>query len=153
MTPTEAHELYSRDIRRLCAYGTNPKYVDDIEQEAWIKIINNWDSYDQERSFVAWASGKVRNAKSKVFKQEKKHNENRVYLPFLDMVGVEAKAIREALAGLPKQLSDIIKLRYEASYTLRETARTLHLPVSTVHRKELEAFKFIRERLNDCKKR
>lgn len=52
--------------------------------------------------------------------------------------------LREALRRLPKELKDVVILRYFAGYTVAETAETLHIPIGTVSTRQRKALQLLR---------
>ena len=56
----------------------------------------------------------------------------------------DALPLKEALRRLPKDLKDVIILRFFAGYTVAETAQILHIPAGTVATRQRKALKLLR---------
>ena len=57
--------------------------------------------------------------------------------------------MKEALRRLPKDLRDVIILRYFTGLTLEETAQTLDIPWGTVSTRQKKALSLLRLELTD----
>lgn len=64
----------------------------------------------------------------------------------------DALPLKEALRRLPKDLRDVIVLRYFTGLTLEETARTLDIPRGTVSTRQKKALALLRLELADDRK-
>ena len=56
----------------------------------------------------------------------------------------DALPLKEALRRLPKDLKDVIILRFFAGYAVAETAQILHIPAGTVATRQRKALKLLR---------
>ncbi len=63
----------------------------------------------------------------------------------------DALPLKEALRRLPKDLREVIVLRYFTGLTLEETARTLDIPRGTVSTRQKKALTLLRLELTDEK--
>ena len=57
--------------------------------------------------------------------------------------------LKEALRRLPKDLKDVIILRFFGGYTVVETAQTLHIPAGTVATRQRKALQLLRLELEE----
>ena len=57
--------------------------------------------------------------------------------------------LKEALRRLPKELRDVIVLRFFGGYTVAETARTLQIPAGTVATRQRKALQLLRLELEE----
>ncbi len=57
--------------------------------------------------------------------------------------------LKEALKRLPKDLKDVIILRFFGGYTVAETAQTLHIPAGTVATRQRKALQLLRLELDE----
>lgn len=64
----------------------------------------------------------------------------------------DALPLKEALRRLPKELRDVIVLRYFTGLTLEETAQTLDIPRGTVSTRQKKALALLRLELTDGQK-
>lgn len=113
----------------------------DALQEVFVKIWNNFDSYDPERSrMYTWMMNIARNhsidkLRSKAMKgdRELKNDKNfisnnyTVSSPFIDGIG-----LKKLVDDLEKEQKDIIELLYFQGFTQVETAEELNIPLGTV---------------------
>ena len=61
----------------------------------------------------------------------------------------DALPLKEALRRLPKDLRDVIALRYFTGLTLEETAQALDIPRGTVSTRQKKALSLLRLELTD----
>ena len=64
----------------------------------------------------------------------------------------DALPLKEAIRRLPKDLREVIILRYFAGLTLEETAKILEIPRGTVSSRQKKALGLLRLDLTDCQK-
>ena len=57
--------------------------------------------------------------------------------------------LKEAVCRLPRELKDVVILRYFAGYTLRETAETLDIPTGTAATRQRRALALLRLELEE----
>ena len=62
---------------------------------------------------------------------------------------LDALPLREAIRKLPKELRDVVVLRFFAGYTVAETARTLEIPAGTVATRQRKALGLLRLELEE----
>ena len=70
----------------------------------------------------------------------------------LDDVAAErfdALPLREAVRALPRELRDVVVLRYFSGYTLREAAEILEIPPGTAATRQRRALELLRLELED----
>ncbi len=85
------------------------------------------------------------------------HNEQRRQKRFLSMEELpettfevyDALPLKDALQRLPKELKDIVILRYFTGYTLAETADSLKLPMGTVATRQRKALQLLKLELGE----
>ena len=70
-------------------------------------------------------------------------------LPETAQESFDALPLRDAVGRLPRELKDVIILRYFTGLTLAETARTLDLPQGTVVTRQRKALRLLRLELTD----
>ena len=70
-------------------------------------------------------------------------------LPEAAQEAFDALPLRDAVGRLPRELKDVIILRYFTGLTLAETARTLDLPQGTVVTRQRKALRLLRLELTD----
>ena len=60
-----------------------------------------------------------------------------------------ALPLKEAVRGLPRELRDVVVLRYFSGYTLRETAEILEIPRGTAATRQRRALQLLRLELGE----
>ena len=70
-------------------------------------------------------------------------------LPETAQEAFDALPLRDAVARLPRELKDVILLRYFTGLTLEETAQTLNIPRTTVSTRQKRALTLLRVELDD----
>ena len=61
----------------------------------------------------------------------------------------DALPLKEAISKLPRQLKDVILLRYFSGLTLEETAQVLDIPRTTVSTRQKKALTLLRVELTE----
>lgn len=70
-------------------------------------------------------------------------------LPETAVEEFDSLPLKEALRRLPKELKDVVILRFFAGYTVSETARTLDIPAGTVATRQRKALQLLRLELEE----
>lgn len=70
-------------------------------------------------------------------------------LPEIAVEEFNSLPLKEALRRLPKDLKDVIILRFFTGYTVSETAYTLNIPVGTVATRQRRALQLLRLELDE----
>ena len=70
-------------------------------------------------------------------------------LPETAVEEFDSLPLKEALRRLPKDLKDVIILRFFGGYTVAETAQTLHIPAGTVATRQRKALQLLRLELEE----
>lgn len=70
-------------------------------------------------------------------------------LPETARESYDSLPLKEALGKLPKELKDVIVLRFFGGYTVAETARTLCIPAGTVATRQRKALRLLRLELEE----
>ena len=63
---------------------------------------------------------------------------------------LDALPLREAVARLPKELRDVVILRFFSGFTQAETARTLDIPQGTVATRQRRALQLLKLDLEEA---
>lgn len=119
----------------------NEEASNDALQEVFVKIWNNFDSYDPNRSrLYTWMMNIARNhsidkLRSKAMKGDRElkadkefiRTNNAVSSPFTDGIG-----LKKLVDDLEKEQKDIIELLYFQGFTQSEAADELSIPLGTV---------------------
>ena len=70
-------------------------------------------------------------------------------LPETAVAEFDALPLRQAIQKLPKELKDLVILRYFSGYTLREAAEILEIPQGTAATRERRALRLLRLELSE----
>jgi len=70
-------------------------------------------------------------------------------LPELPAAELDTLPLKEAIRKLPKELNDVIILRFFAGYTVEETAQALEIPTGTVSTRQRKALRLLRLELEE----
>lgn len=134
----------------------NRELTEDILQEAFVKIWNNFSSYDKSKGrLFTWMINLTRNLtidtlRSKSYKKQSKisGNENAVGNLKDSNSGIEkfdAVGIANQLANLKPDQKQIIDLAYFNGFTQDEISKQLNIPLGTVKTKMRSAILELRK--------
>src|SRR5580700_102171 len=130
--------------RCIGAMVRNGMEVDDLLQDVLLKVWRRLSTFRSESSFRTWMTRVAINEVLQTYRRDKRHAvcqafENLDALPSLcesphrSLVRVEAtKAVRNAVAELPKRYREVLILRDLEQFSTEETAQSLRSSVPTV---------------------
>ena len=146
--------------------------ADDLFQETWLRVVENFHRYDSRRSFAAWIFSIARHAAIDHHRRKIVHGEVPLEDPaddqhlsvletardpeeisVLDQV-LEAEACAEVqrlLAGLPWHYREVLVLRFQHEMPLEQIAEILDLPLSTVKTRVKRGLDALRRRFEACR--
>jgi RNA polymerase sigma factor (sigma-70 family) len=136
----------------------NKELCEDILQESFLKIWNNFSSYDNTKGrLFTWMLNLTRNLtidtlRSKGYKKQSKisSDENSVSNLQDSSAGIEkfdSLGIRKQLANLKTEQRTIIDLAYFSGFTQDEIAKQLDIPLGTVKTRMRSAILELRKNL------
>lgn len=137
----------------------SPADAEDLVQEALIRALRFWDSYDPEQGPRAWLNTIVRNTFVNHYKAAVRRREVHTaagaesdagHMPAADeaMEGREvADRVREAVESLPVEFRDTVRLVDLEGYAYLEAAEALGVPKGTVMSRLYRGRRRLRERL------
>jgi RNA polymerase sigma-70 factor, ECF subfamily len=142
----------------ICRMIDDHKLCEDILQEAFIKIWNNFNSYDKSKGrLFTWMLNLTRNLtidtlRSKGYKKQSKisTDENSVTNLQDNSTGVDrfdSMGLRKQLATLKPEQRIIIDMAYFSGYTQDEIAKQLEIPLGTVKTRMRSAIMELRKTL------
>ena len=154
------HELYVRNQDLLYGYIVsllpNSSDADDVFQETSLVLWEKRDSYDPERSFVAWSYGIARNIARTCIR--KKRNRGQTLHPELfdaveqarlratDTLQQQSEALKKCLEKLPGRHRSFVMTCYENKAPLAQVAERLGISGNALYLK----LSRIRRRLFSC---
>lgn len=129
-------------------YFGNETQALDVLDEAVYKALCGHRRLRQPEYFDTWITRILIN---------ECHNEQRRQKRFCSMEDLpetaeevfDALPLKEALRKLPKELKDVVILRYFAGYTLVETAEALKIPQGTAATRQRRALKLLKLELGE----
>ncbi len=150
------HEEYARRIEEIrtrlykTAYlylGSETLALDVVDETVYKGLLNHW-KLRQPEYFTTWITRILIN---------ECHNEQRRQKRFLtlDEIPEEMTAdydelpLKEALQRLPKELKDVVILRYFTGYTLAQTAEALKIPQGTAATRQRKALQILRLEMSE----
>jgi len=139
----QAEELKARLYRTARLYLGNETAAVDAVDEAVYKGFLAYKKLRQPEFFATWLTRiliNVCNTELRRRRRELSMDE----LPETAQEQFDALPLKEALRRLPRELHEVIVLRYFAGYTLEETARALDIPRGTVTTRQKKALSLLR---------
>lgn len=136
-------EIRGRLYKTALLYLGNASTALDVVDEAVYKgLCNHWRLRHPEY-FTTWMTRILIN---------ECHNEQRRQQRFRPLEELQETAtddydalpLKEAIRHLPKELKDVVILRYFTGYTLAETADALKVPLGTVATRQRKALQLLR---------
>ncbi len=143
-----AERLRARLYRCALMYMGNEHDALDALDEAVYKGLRACRRLRQEEFFDTWMTRIVINQ----CRSQLRRRRDEVSLDELDDIAAEqfdALPLREAVRALPRELRDVVVLRYFSGYTLRETAEILEIPPGTAATRQRRALEVLRLELED----
>lgn len=150
------HEEFAQQVEQIRGklYKTAFLYLGsetiamDVVDETVYKGLCNYRKLRQPEFFTTWMTRILIN---------ECHNEQRRRRRFLPLEELpesatenfDALPLKEALRCLPKDLKDVIILRYFTGYTLAETAEALKIPQGTAATRQRKALQLLRLELEE----
>lgn len=150
------HEEYAKRIEEIrgrlykTAYlymGNEALALDVVDEAVYKGLLNHW-KLRQPEYFTTWITRILIN---------ECYNEQRRQKRFRPLEEISEEMtedydnlpLKEALQKLPKELKDVVILRYFTGYTLAQTAQTLKIPQGTAATRHRKALQLLRLELSD----
>lgn len=121
--------------------------LDAVDEAVYKALCGKW-KLRQPEYFDTWITRILINECHNELRRQKK------FYPLDDLPETAAEEfdslpLKEALRRLPKDLKDVIILRFFTGYTVSETAQTLNIPVGTVATRQRKALQLLRLELEE----
>jgi len=130
----------------LCYLLGNPSDVDDVVQETNMTLCREWERFDPERPFIAWAKTvayyQAMTWLKTVSREKVVFDETVVdFLAVMDSREEEAGAdeterrtywLGEGLKTLPREHRSLVNFRYRRHYTLAQLSRRYKMSVASL---------------------
>ena len=139
----QVESVRTRLYRTALVYlGSEALALDAVDETVYKALCGHW-KLRQPEFFNTWITRILINECHNELRRQK-----RIYpleeLPETAAKEFDSLPLKEALRRLPKDLKDVIVLRFFGRYTVAETARTLHIPAGTVATRQRKALKLLR---------
>lgn len=144
----QVESIRTRLYRTALVYlGSEALALDAVDEAVYKALCGHW-KLRQPECFNTWITRILINECHNELRRQK-----RLYpleeLPETAAKEFDALPLKEALRKLPKDLKDVIILRFFGGYTVAETVRTLHIPAGTVATRQRKALTLLRLELEE----
>ena len=137
-------KLYKTALTYL---GSESLALDAVDEAVYKALCGKW-RLRQPAYFDTWITRILINECHNELRRQKRYHPLDE-LPETAAEEFDALPLKEALRRLPKDLKDIIILRFFGGYTVAETARTLQIPAGTVATRQRRALQLLRLELEE----
>ena len=127
--------------------GSQSLAVDAVDEAVYLGL-RACHKLREEAFFNTWLTRILINACNAELRRHRREI-SMAELPETAQEAFDALPLRDAVGRLPRELKDVIILRYFTGLTLAETARTLDLPQGTVVTRQRKALRLLRLELTD----
>ena len=137
-------KLYKTALTYL---GSESLALDAVDEAVYKALCGKW-KLRQPEFFDTWITRILINECHNELRRQKRFQPLEE-LPETAAEEFDALPLKEALRRLPKDLKDVIILRFFAEYTIAETAKTLNIPAGTVATRQRKALQLLRLELEE----
>ena len=132
----------------LCYLGSEAQALDALD-EAVYRGLRSLKQLRQPEFFDTWLTRILLRECSRELKRRSRFQPLET-LPEPSPEELDALPLREAVARLPKELRDVVILRFFSGYTQAETARALDIPQGTVATRQRRALQLLKLDLEEA---
>ena len=137
-------KLYKTALTYL---GNEALAMDAVDEAVYKALCGKW-KLRQIEFFDTWITRILINECHNELRRQKRF-QPLDELPETAAKEFDALPLKEALRKLPKDMKDVIILRFFGGYTVAETAQTLHIPAGTVSTRQRKALQLLRLELEE----
>lgn len=150
------HEEYASRIEEirgklyktaLLYLGSEAMALDAVDEAVYKGLCNHW-KLRQPEYFVTWMTRILINECHNELRRQKRF-QSLESMPEEAAEDYDALPLKEAIHKLPKELKEIVILRYFTGYTLAETAELLKIPQGTAATRQRKALQLLRLELEE----
>ncbi|MBQ6695148.1 MAG: sigma-70 family RNA polymerase sigma factor [Lachnospiraceae bacterium] len=127
--------------------GSEALALDVVDEAVYKGLCNHWKLRHPEY-FTTWMTRILINECHNEQRRQKRFRPLEE-LPDCSVEEYDVLPLKEALQRLPKELKDVVILRYFTGYTLAETANTLKIPLGTAATRQRKALQLLRLELDE----
>ena len=131
----------------LTYLGSEALAMDAVDEAVYRALCGRW-KLRQPEFFDTWITRILINECHNELRRRKRFHPLEE-LPETAVEEFDALPLKEALRKLPKELKDVIVLRFFGGYSVAETAQTLHIPAGTVATRQRRALQLLRLELGE----
>ena len=131
----------------LIYLGSEALAMDAVDEAVYKALCGKW-RLRQPEFFDTWITRILINECHNELRRQKRYQS----LEELSETAIEtfdSLPLKDAIRKLPKELKDIIILRFFGGYTVAETAQALHIPPGTVATRQRKALQLLRIELEE----
>ena len=137
-------KLYKAALTYL---GSESLAIDAVDEAVYKALCGKWKLRRIE-FFDTWITRILINeCHNELRRQRRLHPLDE--LPETAVEEFDALPLKEALQRLPKELKDVIILRFFGGFSVAETAQALHIPIGTAATRQRRALKLLRLELEE----
>ncbi len=122
--------------------GSESQAVDAVDEAVYKGLRGHW-KLRQPKYFTTWMTRILINECHNELRRQKRLCPLEE-LPQTAVEEYDALPLRDAIMRLPKELKDVVILRYFTGYTLAETAQALKIPQGTAATRQRKALQLLR---------
>lgn len=137
-------KLYKTALTYL---GSDSLALDAVDEAVYKALCGRW-RLRQPEFFDTWITRILINECHNELRRQKRYCPLEE-LPETAMEELDSLPLKEALRRLPKDLKEVIILRFFGGYTVAETAQTLGIPAGTAATRQRKALKLLRLELEE----
>lgn len=140
--------IHTRLFKTAMLYLGNKSLALDVVDEAVYKALCGRWKLRHPEFFDTWITRILINECHNELRRQK-HFYPLEELPETATEEFDSLPLKESIRHLPKDLKDVIILRFFTGYTVSETAQTLHIPIGTVATRQRKALQLLRLELEE----
>lgn len=137
-------KLYKTALTYL---GSETLAMDAVDEAVYKALCGKW-RLRQPEYFDTWITRILINECYNELRRQKRFQPLEE-LPETATETFDSLPLKEAIRRLPKELKDVIILRFFGGYTVAETAQALHIPPGTVATRQRKALQLLRLELEE----
>jgi len=141
---TVRKKLYKTALTYL---GSEALAVDAVDEAVYKALCGKW-RLRQPEYFDTWITRILINECHNELRRQKRFRPLEE-LPETAITEFDSLPLKEALQKLPKDLKDVIILRFFGEYTVAQTAQMLRIPAGTVATRQRKALQLLRLELEE----
>lgn len=121
--------------------------MDAVDEAIYKALCAKW-KLRQPEHFDTWITRILINECHNELRRQKRYHPLEE-LPETAIEEFDSLPLKEALRRLPKELKDVVILRFFTGYSVAETAETLNIPIGTVSTRQRKALRLLRLELEE----